>query len=78
MGTGNVIGSGLKGMWIGNDLTPTDDGIITPSMKSASAEIGVLRLANTPVFSNDREATDAGLTAGDVYVHANGTINIKL
>ena len=78
MGSGNVIGSGLKGMWIGNDLTPTDDGIITPSMKSASAEIGVLRLANTPVFQNEREATDAGLTAGDVYVHHNGTINIKL
>lgn len=78
MGTGNVIGSGLKGMWIGNDLTPTDDGIIVPSMKSASAEIGVLRLANTPIFSNDREAESAGLTAGDVYVHANGTINIKL
>ena len=78
MGTGNVIGSGLKGMWIGNDLTPTDDGIIVPTMKSASAEIGVLRLANTPVFQNEREATDAGLTAGDVYVHRNGTINIKL
>jgi hypothetical protein len=78
MGSGNVIGSGLKGMWIGNDLTPTDDGIIVPSMKSAIAEIGVLRLANIPVFSNEREARDAGLTYGDVYIHPNGTMHIKL
>ena len=78
MGTGNVIGSGLKGMWIGNDLTPTDDGIIVPSVKASNAEFGVLRLANLPIFQNDREAGDAGLTAGDAYVHSNGTINIKL
>lgn len=78
MGSGNVIGSGLKGMWIGNDLTPTDDGIIVPSVKASNAEFGVVRFANLPVFENDREAADAGLTAGDAYVHSNGTINIKL
>lgn len=78
MGTGNVIGSGLKGMWIGNDLTPTDDGIIVPSVKASNAEFGVARFANLPVFSNDREAADAGLTAGDAYIHPNGTMNLKL
>ena len=78
MGTGNVIGSGLKGMWIGNDLTPTDDGIIVPSVKASNAEFGVVRFSNLPVFANDREAGDAGLTAGDAYVHSNGTMNIKL
>jgi hypothetical protein len=78
MGSGNVIGSGLKGMWIGNDLTPTDDGIIAPSIKASNAEFGIVRLANIPVFSNEREATDAGLTYGDVYIHSNGTLHIKL
>jgi hypothetical protein len=76
MGSGNVIGSGLKGMWIGNDLTPTDDGIIVPSVKASNAEFGVVRLANIPVFQNERQAKDSGLTAGDMYVHSNGTLNI--
>jgi hypothetical protein len=78
MGSGNVIGSGLKGMWIGNDLTPTDDGIIAPSVKASNAEFGIVRLANIPVFQNEREARDAGLTYGDVYIHPNGTMHIKL
>jgi len=76
MGSGNVIGSGLKGMWIGDNLTPTDDGIIVPSVKASNAEFGVVRLANIPVFQNEREAIDSGLTAGDMYVHSNGTLNI--
>lgn len=77
-GSGNVIGSGLKGMFIGNDLTPTEDGIITPSMKASTAQFDVLKLVNLPMYSNDREAEDAGLISGDVYVHPNGTVNIKL
>jgi hypothetical protein len=76
MGSGNVIGSGLKGMWIGNDLTPTDDGIIVPSMKASNAEFGIMRLANIPVFQNEGQAIDSGLSYGDVYVHENGTLNI--
>lgn len=76
MGSGNVIGSGLKGMWIGNDLTPTDDGIIVPSMKASNAEFGIMRLANIPVFQNESQAIDSGLSYGDVYVHQNGTLNI--
>lgn len=78
MGTGNTIGSGLKGMWIGNDLTPTDDGIIVPSMKAINAEFEIIRLANLPVFQNEREASDAGLTTGDVYIHSNGMMHVKL
>jgi hypothetical protein len=78
MGSGNVIGSGLKGMWIGDDLTPTEDGIIVPSMKSSNAEFGIVRLTNIPVFRNESEAREAGLTSGDVYIHSNGTMHIKL
>jgi hypothetical protein len=55
MGSGNVIGSGLKGMWIGDNLTPTDDGIIVPSMKASNAEFGVVRFANLPTFESDRD-----------------------
>jgi hypothetical protein len=78
MGTGNVIGSGLKGMWIGNDLTPTDDGIIVPSVKASNAEFGVVRLANLPTFNSDRNAGRGGLLTGDVYVSTTGAISIKL
>jgi hypothetical protein len=78
MGSGNVIGSGLKGMWIGDDLSPTEDGIIAPSIKALNAEFGIVRLTNIPVFRNERDATDAGLTSGDVYIHSNGTMHIKL
>jgi hypothetical protein len=75
-GSGNVIGSGLKGMWIGDNLTPTEDGIIVPSMKSSNAEIGIAKLTNIPVFQNEREALDAGLVYGDVYVYENGLMHI--
>jgi hypothetical protein len=75
-GSGNVIGSGLKGMWIGDNLTPTENGIIVPSMKSSNAEIGIAKLTNIPVFQNEREALDAGLVYGDVYVHENGLMHI--
>jgi len=78
MGSGNVIGSGLKGMWIGNNLTPTDDGIIVPSMKASNAEFGVVRFANLPTFDSDRDAGSSGLTTGDVYVSTTGAISIKL
>lgn len=78
MGSGNVIGSGLKGMWIGDNLTPTDDGIIVPSMKASNAEFGVIRLANLPTFNSDRDAGISGLTTGDVYVSTTGAISIKL
>jgi len=78
MGSGNVIGSGLKGMWIGDNLTPTDDGIIVPSMKASNAEFGIIRLANLPTFDSDRDAGISGLTTGDVYVSTTGAISIKL
>lgn len=77
MGSGNVIGSGIKGMFIGNDLTPTEDGIISPTMKSNFVEFGVVTLTNTPVFQDDIEAGRAGLTFGNVYANIDGQLHVK-
>jgi len=45
-------------------------------MKASNAEFGIMRLANIPVFQNESQAIDSGLSYGDVYVHQNGTLNI--